>query len=81
MLRTAHRIYLDTRLQCGPAPLVDGEAVEQSGAASTDALKQRLALKTLLVPGGLGSTHKVLLLGKQVGVPPLRGCSFRTRVT
>ena len=50
-------------------------------AASTDALKQRLALKTLLVPGGLGSTHKVLLLGKQVGVPPLRGCSFRTRVT
>ena len=52
-----------------------------SGAANADALKQRLALKTLLVPGGLGSTHKVLLLGKQVGVPPLRGCSFRTRVT
>ena len=51
------------------------------GAANADALKQRLALKTLLVPGGLGSTHKVLLLGKQVGVPPLRGCSFRTRVT
>ena len=51
------------------------------GAASTDAFKQRLALKTLLVPGGLGSTHKVLLLGKQVGVPALRGCSFRTRVT
>ena len=49
--------------------------------ASTGALKQRLALKTLLVPGGLGSTHKVLLLGKQVGAPPLRGCSFRTRVT
>ena len=51
------------------------------GAANADALKQRLALKTLLVPGGLGSTHKVLLLGKQVGFPPLRGCSFRTRVT
>ncbi len=51
------------------------------GAASADALKQRLALKTLLVPGGLGSTHKVLLLGKQVGVPPLRGCSLGTRVT
>ena len=41
-----------------------------TGASNgTDALKQRLALKTLLVPGGLGSTHKVLLLGKQVGVP------------
>ena len=50
-------------------------------SASSGALKQRLALKTLLVPGGLGSTHKVLLLGKQVGAPPLRGCSFRTRVT
>ena len=44
-----------------------------------DALKQRLALKTLLVPGGLGSTHKVLLFGKQVGTPSLRGCSFRAR--
>ena len=52
-----------------------------AGAASAAALKQRLALKTLLVPGGLGSTHKVLLLGKRVGTPPLRGCSFRTRVT
>ena len=52
-----------------------------TGAASTDALKQRLALKSLLVPGGLGSTHKVLLLGKQVGVPPLQGCSFHRRVT
>ena len=52
-----------------------------AGATSAAALKQRLALKTLLVPGGLGSTHKVLLLGKRVGTPPLRGCSFRTRVT
>ena len=50
-----------------------------TGAASAEALKQRLALKTLLVPGGLGSTHKVLLLGRQVGAPTLRGCSFRTR--
>jgi SAM-dependent MidA family methyltransferase len=50
------------------------------GAAGADALKRRLALKTLLVPGGLGSTHTVLLLGKAVGVPALRGCSFQTRV-
>ena len=28
---------------------------------------ERLALKTLLMPGGLGSTHKVLILGKGVG--------------
>jgi len=33
----------------------------------------------LLVPGGLGSTHHVLLLGKQVGTPTLRGGSFKTR--
>ena len=30
-------------------------------------LRQRLALKTLLMPGGLGSTMKVLILGKGVG--------------
>ena len=41
----------------------------------------RLALKTLLMPGGLGSTLKVLLLGKGVGTPALRGCSYRMRVT
>jgi SAM-dependent MidA family methyltransferase len=53
------------------------------GAATADAgdLKRRLALKTLLMPGGLGSTHKVLILGKGVGTPPLAGCSFRVRVT
>jgi SAM-dependent MidA family methyltransferase len=37
--------------------------------------------KTLLMPGGLGSTHKVLILGKDVGSPALRGCSFKVRVT
>ena len=30
------------------------------------AIKQRLALKTLLVPGGLGSTHKVMVFAKGV---------------
>ena len=38
-------------------------------------------LKTLMLPGGIGSTHKVLILGKGVGTPPLRGLSFRVRVT
>ena len=44
-------------------------------------LKERLALKTLLMPGGLGSTLKVLILAKGIGTPPLRGCSYRVRVT
>jgi SAM-dependent MidA family methyltransferase len=53
------------------------------GAAEIDAsdLKTRLALKTLLMPGGLGSTLKVLILGKNVGTPTLLGCSFRVRAT
>jgi len=49
--------------------------------AATLTLSQRLALKTLTMPGGLGSTHKVLILGKGVGAPSLRGCSFGQRVT
>ena len=34
-------------------------------------MKQRLALKTLLMPGGLGSTIKVLISAKGVGTPAL----------
>jgi SAM-dependent MidA family methyltransferase len=37
--------------------------------------------KTLLMPGGLGSTHKVLMLGKGVGSPSLRSLSFKVRAT
>jgi len=37
--------------------------------------------KTLMMPGGLGSTQKVLILGKNVGVPTLKGTSFKVRVT
>jgi len=44
-------------------------------------LKQRLALKTLLLPGGLGSTHKVLIFGKDVGRPALKGLSYKIRLT
>ena len=44
-------------------------------------LQQRLALKTLLLPGGLGSTHKVLIFGRDVGTPHLKGCSYRVRLT
>ena len=45
------------------------------------ALGRRLALKTLLLPGGLGSTHKVLLFGRGVGRPRLRGLSGGGRLT
>jgi SAM-dependent MidA family methyltransferase len=49
---------------------------------SAKALANRAgALKTLVMPGGLGSTHKVLIFGKGVGTPALRGCSYRMRVT
>ena len=50
-------------------------------ARDSMSLENRLALKTLVMPGGLGSTHKVLILGKGVGTPSLTGCSFRVRVT
>jgi SAM-dependent MidA family methyltransferase len=45
------------------------------------ALKRRLALKTLMLPGGLGSTHKVLIFGRSVGRPVLRGCPPGARLT
>ena len=44
-------------------------------------LRRRLALKSLLVPGGLGSTHKVLVFGKGVGAPRLAGCVQAGRAT
>jgi SAM-dependent MidA family methyltransferase len=37
--------------------------------------------KTLMLPGGLGSTHKVMIFGKGVGQPVLKGLSYRVRVT
>ena len=43
--------------------------------------KDRLALKTLIMPGGLGSTIKVMVLGKGVGEPRLACCSAGFRLT
>jgi SAM-dependent MidA family methyltransferase len=44
-------------------------------------MKDRLALKTLVVPGGLGSTHSVMVLGKGVGSVDLMGLkAFRQAV-
>ena len=60
--------------------LMDLRALE-APASSVDQVKQRLGLKTLLLPGGLGSTMKVMIFGKGIGTPSLRGCAFRMRVT
>jgi SAM-dependent MidA family methyltransferase len=54
-------------------------ALDQTSEAS--AVRRRLALKTLMLPGGLGSTHKVLLFGKDMGAPALKGLSYRIRIT
>lgn len=49
--------------------------------SSIAALRQRLALKTLLLPGGLGSTHKVMVFGKKIDRPALLGLSGLRRLT
>ena len=56
-------------------------ACQGAGENGVSALRRRLALKSLLVPGGLGSTHKVMIFGKGVGTPALAGCSYRIRAT
>jgi SAM-dependent MidA family methyltransferase len=43
--------------------------------------RARLALKTLVTPGGLGTTMKVMILGKEVGRPRLAGLSSHARLT
>ena len=48
---------------------------------SLAATRLRLALKTLMLPGGLGSTHKVMIFAKGVGAPELRGLSGIRRLT
>jgi SAM-dependent MidA family methyltransferase len=40
------------------------------------ALRRRLAMKALLVPGGMGSSHHVLIWGKHVGRPRLSGLAL-----
>ena len=52
-----------------------------SAGRSQESPGSNRAIKTLVLPGGLGSTHKVLILGKGVGEPSLLGCSFKQRVT
>jgi SAM-dependent MidA family methyltransferase len=59
----------------GLADLVDGADM------SVTAIRRRLAVKTLLVPGGLGSTHKVMVFARNVGSPELRGLTGVRRLT
>jgi SAM-dependent MidA family methyltransferase len=55
---------------------------ENVDGRSTKRLAERSrALKTLILPGGLGSTMKVLILAKGVGRPALAACSFKVRIT
>ena len=56
---------------------VDESAMDHDPQAQ---LRHRLALKTLLVPGGLGSTHQVMLFGRGVGTPTLAGLSLSPSV-
>jgi SAM-dependent MidA family methyltransferase len=49
----------------------------ESTLSPVAALRRRLALKTLLVPGGLGSSHHVVLFGKNVGAWPRPASSVR----
>lgn len=48
------------------------------GVPEAVAVRRRLAARTLLVPGGMGSTHHALVFAKGVGRPQLKGLSFQT---
>ena len=86
---TAHVDFTSVRMAAEAEGLTTIGLLDQTyfllglGAAALELsdLKRRLAVKTLLMPGGLGSTHKVLILGKDVGASALAGCSYRVRLT
>ena len=52
-----------------------GIAERLPAASDAEAIATRLSAKTLLMPGGLGSTMKVLAFAKGLGRPALRGFS------
>lgn len=57
------------------------ERLLENGSDAPLDVKRRLALKTLLLPGGMGSTHKVMVFAKALQCPTLRGLSLEGRVT
>jgi len=52
-----------------------------SESMSTNDTRRWLTFKSLMIPGGLGSTHKVMIFGKNVGTPSLTGLSGLSRLT
>jgi SAM-dependent MidA family methyltransferase len=50
-----------------------GIATDLDGGSTVEAIRRRLAAKSLVMPGGLGSTMKVLAFAKKVGSPTIRG--------
>ena len=50
-----------------------GLAARLDGGASVTSVRRRLAARTLIMPGGLGSTVKAMVFGKAVGTPSLQG--------
>jgi SAM-dependent MidA family methyltransferase len=58
-----------------------GDLSDHPGGTSLADTRRRLALKTLLLPGGLGSTHKVMLFSKGIDPPALQGLSGTRRLT
>lgn len=52
-----------------------------SSGSHISQLKQRLSLKSLLIPGGIGSTHKVLIFSAGISPVKLAGCSYNLRAT
>jgi SAM-dependent MidA family methyltransferase len=55
--------------------------LRDAGGTSLADLRRRLALKTLLLPGGLGSTHKVMAFAKGIERATLQGFSGIRRLT
>ena len=86
---TAHVDFTSIRVAAEAAGMTTVGFLDQTyfllgllpGAADPQSAFRNPQFKTLMMPGGLGSTHKVLILGKGVGTPALAGCSFKVRVT
>jgi SAM-dependent MidA family methyltransferase len=71
--------FLDqTYFLLGLFPSLSESLNQESTSARQSAISN---LKMLILPGGLGSTHKVLIFGKGVGRPKLACTSFGERVT
>jgi SAM-dependent MidA family methyltransferase len=75
------QMYFLLALVSATQPTSAGGALQGVPRLETLTVKERLALKTLVMPGGLGSTMKVMVLGKGVGTPQLAGLSSHGRVT